>query len=282
MNAADYVAYYYGPGTGYSAAADSLGVVNVAFEPYAEQPVDVRRDDGTAFVFNSVYLTSAWDPIQQVTLTGYDAQGGIVGIETGVVNLTPTLVQVNWGPIVDLRITNTGSHLVLDNFLFFAEPANQPPVVDVAHSIVTGTINELPNVTGSLALDIATGAIAFTDIDQSDRPTAGVTKKDVVYHDASGQDITRELSAAQITAFKNAFLIVPEAGNTNNGKIDWGLTINDSALDFLGVGERDNLSVCTIVSNRVNSAAVSCCVWRSLLPVTCSAMEKHRPRSMVL
>lgn len=121
--------------------------------------------------------------------------------------------------------------------IVFQIQANQPPAIDVAHSTVTGTINERPNVTGSLALDIANGAIAFTDADLSDRPTASVTHQGLVYHDAHGNDVTAELSPAQMTACENAFLIVPESSNTNTGKIDWGFTAQDSVFDFLGVGE---------------------------------------------
>lgn len=112
---------------------------------------------------------------------------------------------------------------------------NQPPVIDLAHSTTGRTINERPNVTGSLALDIANGAIAFTDADLNDRPSASVTHQKVTWQDSLGHAF--QLTNSQIAAFENAFLIVPEAGNTNNGKIDWGYTIGDSALDFLGLGE---------------------------------------------
>lgn len=116
-------------------------------------------------------------------------------------------------------------------------PVNRPPAIDSAHSIVSGTINERPSVTGSLALDLANGAIAFTDADLSDRPTASVIKQQLIYHDAQGTDDTAQLTAAQITAFENALLIVPDAGNTNAGKIDWGFNTQDSTFDFLGIGE---------------------------------------------
>lgn len=114
---------------------------------------------------------------------------------------------------------------------------DHPPVIDLAHSKVADTIDERPSTTGSLALDIANGAIAFTDADLNDRPTASVTHQALVYYDAHGKDVTSELSPTQITAFENAFLIVPESSNTNNGKIDWGFTAQDSVFDFLGVGE---------------------------------------------
>lgn len=112
---------------------------------------------------------------------------------------------------------------------------DHPPTVDLAHSIVTGTINELPNVTGSSTVDSAAGAIAFADPDLNDRPTASVTHASVTWQDS--QRHVHALTDIQIFNFENALLVVPESGNTNSGKIDWGFTIADSALDFLAVGE---------------------------------------------
>lgn len=114
-------------------------------------------------------------------------------------------------------------------------PTNHSPAIDATHSVVARTISERPNVTGSLALDIANGAIAFTDADLNDRPTASVTHQTVTWQDSHGDVF--QLTDAQIFAFENALLLVPESGNTNNGKIDWGFTAQDSAFDFLGVGE---------------------------------------------
>lgn len=112
---------------------------------------------------------------------------------------------------------------------------DQPPVIDVAHSKVTATIDERPNVTGSLAHDIANGAIAFTDADLNDRPTASVIHQTATWQDRQGHQF--QLTDDQVFQFENALLFVPEASNTNNGKIDWGFTTVDSAFDFLGTGE---------------------------------------------
>lgn len=112
---------------------------------------------------------------------------------------------------------------------------NHAPAVDLAHSVITGNINERPGVTGSLALDIANGAIAFTDADLSDRPTASVVHQTASYQDALGHGF--QLTDDQVFKLENAFLSVPESGNTINGEIDWGYTITDSTFDFLGVGE---------------------------------------------
>ena len=49
---------------------------------------------------------------------------------------------------------------------------NDPTVVDTANSTLTGSVSELPNVTGSSATDSTSGVIAFSDPDLNDRPTS--------------------------------------------------------------------------------------------------------------
>jgi VCBS repeat-containing protein len=113
---------------------------------------------------------------------------------------------------------------------------NDPPVIDTANSILTGSINELPNVTGSSAIDITSGKVAFIDPDLADRPTAAIDAADQTATWEDGSHVFT-LSPAQITTFEQAFQITPEAGNTNTGKIDWSYSITDNELDFLSAGE---------------------------------------------
>src|SRR5262249_56575293 len=49
------------------------------------------------------------------------------------------------------------------------------------------------------------------------------------------------LTAAEASAIQAAFHIAAEAGNTNNGAIDWTYQITDSSLDFLAAGEKVTL-----------------------------------------
>jgi probable HAF family extracellular repeat protein len=122
---------------------------------------------------------------------------------------------------------------------------NRPPVIDLANSVITGTVAELPNTTGSNALDYAnngsatkaSGVIAFNAPDTTDRPTASIDAADqtITWQDANGNIYT--LSDAQIAALKAGFSIAAESGNTSTGKIDWTYSIPDSSLDFLGAGE---------------------------------------------
>jgi VCBS repeat-containing protein len=142
-----------------------------------------------------------------------------------------------------LSNAGVGTQVQLFDNIAVTEEGNQPPSIDVTQSVVDGTISELPNVTSNPAVDSTSGFIAFSDPDLNDRPTASVdiAHETLVYQDSSGAMFT--LSPAQTAALESGFLIVPEVGNTNTGKIDWGYTIPDSTLDFLGAGEHVTLTV---------------------------------------
>ena len=99
-------------------------------------------------------------------------------------------------------------------------PVNDVPVTAVVD--VTGVINE-----GGTLSDA--GSITFTDIDLADTPTATEVTKSVT--------TALTLTAAQQTAIEDAFTISPDAGNTNNGTINWDYTITEAELDFLAAGE---------------------------------------------
>jgi serralysin len=118
----------------------------------------------------------------------------------------------------------------------FFTGTNDVPVVDAGTSVLTDSINELPGVTGSLAIDSALGVIAFSDPDLNDRPTATIGTQTVSWQDAAN-DYTSELSAAQIADLVSALGITAQAGNTNGGLIEWTYDIVDGLLDFLAVGE---------------------------------------------
>jgi VCBS repeat-containing protein len=106
------------PGSGYEYGSIGEGTV-VGFDPYSSNPINITRTDGSNFSLDSVYLTSAWDDTQNVTLKGFD-DGNEVGSHTVTINnKTPTFVDVDWSQIDNLVISHTGSHLVMDNFSFF-------------------------------------------------------------------------------------------------------------------------------------------------------------------
>lgn len=113
---------------------------------------------------------------------------------------------------------------------------NDAPTINGGASDLDGSIIELPNVTGSPAIDSTSGVVAFLDPDLNDRPTASIGLQTVTWEDA-GNDYTAELTPAQVAAFTAALTIAAQAGNTNNGLVDWSYEIADALLDFLAVGE---------------------------------------------
>ena len=117
---------------------------------------------------------------------------------------------------------------------------NDVPVVVPGSSTLSGSVSELPNVTGSSATDSTSGVVAFSDPDLTDRPTPAAidpSLQTVTWTDAT-HNYSSELTAAQIALFKADFAIAAEAGNTNLGNIDWTYQAVDKSLDFLSVGEK--------------------------------------------
>jgi VCBS repeat-containing protein len=97
----------------------------------------------------------------------------------------------------------------------------------------SAALSELANTTGAGDQNpspAASGTIHFTDIDLTDRPTATITDQSITW--AGAVPLTPDEQAA----LKGALSLV-QAGNTNNGAIDWTYAITDSALDFLGEGQ---------------------------------------------
>ena len=126
---------------------------------------------------------------------------------------------------------------------------NDPPGIDTAHSKVAGTITELPHATGSHAIDIASGTVAFADPDATDRPTASIdaAHQTIAYTDADGHSYT--LTPYEISAIEDGFHFAAEAGNTNSGRIDWSYNVADKALDFLGAGETVTLTSPVVIDD---------------------------------
>lgn len=221
------------------------------------------RNGGTLFIGTSFAENTTFDPGANGTLQlGFGAAftGTLSGFTTGdridfsglqysgsalTFDSTTNLLTVSNGanaPTIHLTGSYVASGFSLSSdtlgyaqVTYAPSSTEHPPAIDTAHSRLSGTVSERPSTTGSLAIDTASGVIAFTDQDLSDRPTASVVHRSVTYQDAQGH--LGQLTDDQVFNFENAFLAVPESGNTNSGKMDWGYTITDNALDFLGLGE---------------------------------------------
>ena len=134
---------------------------------------------------------------------------------------------------------------------------NDLPVINVGSSVLAGSVNELAFTTGSLANDLSSGAIAFTDPDLDDLPTGSINAaaQTITWQDA-GHDYTAELSPAQLALFQGAFTISAPLTNTNIGVINWDYTVVDHQLDFLGAGESITVTTPVIIDDH-NGGTVS-------------------------
>ena len=127
--------------------------------------------------------------------------------ETVTVVFTITVSDANGGTDTqDVTVTITG--------------ANEAPIIGVVD--VDASITEGATLTDN-------GSITFTDLDLTDTPTATEATKSVT--------TALTLTVAQQTTIEDAFTISADAGNTNNGTINWDYTINEVDLDFLAAGE---------------------------------------------
>ena len=155
-----------------------------------------------------------------------DNTGGILTITDGTHSIALQLVG-------DYRNAHfAGSADSNGDTLITLHANDDAPVVASGDAAQSATVAELTDTTGSSAIDDSTpagGAIHFTDIDLTDRPTANVTAQTVTW---SGGTLTD----AETSALENGFQLTPIT-NTNNGQIEWTYAITDGSLDFLGVGQ---------------------------------------------
>jgi len=165
--------------------------------------VYVANDD--ASTGGTLTITDAEGNHISLTLTGADYSNAVfAGSDDGTGH---TLITVNAAD--DAPKFTTESAVLTANF---SEPANPPP-------------DPSPD---------ATGSIAFTDVDLTDRPTAKITYQDVTWLD-SDHSTQLTLTPDEISAFENA-LSLQQTGK-NNGTVGWSYSIADSALEFLGKGQ---------------------------------------------
>ncbi len=168
------------------------------------------------------------------------------------------------GDSIDLTLVGDYSHAHFaggtdgnNGTLITLNALDDKPMIPVTDLAQTATLTEVAGQTGVTTLDAsipASGAIHFTDIDLTDRPTAGVTFT-VTYFAADGTT-PLTLKPDQLTAIENGFKISPESGNNNNGAIDWSYRVADNALDFLPVGAKVTLvSMVTIDDGQGGQAA---------------------------
>nr|WP_233286967.1 VCBS domain-containing protein [Bradyrhizobium oropedii] len=115
-----------------------------------------------------------------------------------------------------------------------------------------GAFTELPGQTHSGQPDTVTGQITWVDVNLGDKPTATVNFNSFSYRDASGNDVTSSLTAAEraaINAVEIPLLLDPNPQNTNIGSATWTYSLADGAFDFLAAGETLTLTYLVRVDN---------------------------------
>jgi VCBS repeat-containing protein len=152
-----------------------------------------------------------------------DSSGGVVGSvgwnfsvvdgaldflaagQTKIQNYNVTITDSNGGTVVQtVAVTLTGT--------------NDAPTIAVT-TTASGTITELAGVTGSTATDLASGSIAFTDVDLTDTHTVAV--------------------APQAAGYLGSFTLGQVSDSTGGvtGSVGWTFSVVDGALDFLAAGQ---------------------------------------------
>ncbi|MFC4839373.1 hypothetical protein ACFPFP_13100 [Bradyrhizobium sp. GCM10023182] len=133
--------------------------------------------------------------------------------------------------------TFAGSNDGTDHTLITVNAADDAPKFTTDGATLTASVSELTDTTGvSTTYDpspAATGSIAFTDVDLTDRPTAMVTHQDVTWLAADHTALT--LTPDEISALEHALSL--QLTGKNNGTVGWSYSIADGALDFLGQGQ---------------------------------------------
>ncbi len=114
-------------------------------------------------------------------------------------------------------------------------------------SASSNAFSELPG-TNNAATDAVSGAIGFSDVDLSDRPTVTAPFSSYTYLAANGTTALT-LTGAQQSALELALTIVPDSANAATGSASWTYSVADNALDFLAQGETLTLTYMATVDD---------------------------------
>jgi len=117
---------FYGPGNGYYVAAVSGD--NSVFNYYGDSPTNIDWASTGTFDYIGAYWTSAWDPTQTLTFTGYFNDTLLYTSSVyEIIDIAPTWIELNWVGITRLQIANSLQHWAMDNFTFNESGTNPVP-----------------------------------------------------------------------------------------------------------------------------------------------------------
>ena len=115
-----------------------------------------------------------------------------------------------------------------------------------------GAVTELLGVTGNSAVNSASGAVNYLDLNVGDTPSVSAQFAAFTYQNAKGADVTATLTAQQlaaISAVEVPLVVVQDPNGKNFGTATWTYNVQDGAFDFIAAGEKLTLTYLARVDN---------------------------------
>lgn len=126
--------------TGSSFASGVIG--DVAMYTNFARPISMSRLDNAKFDFNSVYITSAWNSVSKVAISGWDGAEEKYHSNLEVLNGSPTLFSFDWAGITGLTLTPVygySQQIIFDNLSINEPIGSSEPVPEPATMLLMGT-----------------------------------------------------------------------------------------------------------------------------------------------
>ncbi len=144
-------------------------------------------------------------------------------------------LSLTYGIVIDdHQPTTTITH----DQTFVITGTNSAPFFDVVSS--SASLTERANLTGSLATDSTSGTLAFHDVNLNDTHQATTTLTSVVFlENGTKVDITNSAKAALEPLISVNGI---DSTGTGTGSLTWTFAAQDKAFDFLGAGEKLDLT----------------------------------------
>jgi hypothetical protein len=203
----------------------------------AELEIDTKDFDGAISDLTAndkIDLTTIkWGPGTSAVYVPNDADpasGGVLTV-TGDDGSTISLTLVG-----DYRDAHFAGSDEAGHTLITIHADDDAPTLTTDGATLSASVLELADTTNSDTLTpspAATGSMAFTDIDLTDRPTATITDSSATWLDSDHTQLA--LTTGQASALEAALSVL--TSGKNNGTVDWSYSVKDGALDFLAQGQ---------------------------------------------
>ena len=248
----------------------------VLFDKTTLQPIAIVQDAKVRFDINQYGVSQSsaqFSPDILKLINGVFEQKFSDNSSTkSTTNFTDSIYQYQNGPLIKLANGTTAQPVYLVTNATTQGSNTSPtnaPIQGLTHisgaptfaSLDTGLhattsfqITEIAGKTGIGTANPTSGIVNFVDPNSSDRPTVAVNFFQAQFNGHSGGG---SLLAQDILASEIQILVVPGAGNNNNGTALWTYSLPDKAFDFLAAGETLTLTYAVTVSNNYAPAPES-------------------------